>query len=104
MSRTTHGAPEPVAACRYYAALMLGALAGEPKEALLGPRYTPVPGLWAAAPLADRIDAVAAESFRHRAPPHRVDARRAALPPDRCGAARAPVRRVLRARLIRAEI
>ena len=60
MSRTTHGAPEPVAACRYYAALMLGALAGESKEELLGPRYTPVPGLWDGAPLADRIDALEA--------------------------------------------
>ena len=85
MSRTTHGAPEPVAACRYYAALMLGALAGEPKTALLGPRYTPVPGLWDAAPLAGRIDTVAAGSFRRKAPPairgsgYVVDALEAAL-------------------------
>jgi ADP-ribosylglycohydrolase len=85
MSRTTHGAPEPVAACRYYAGLMLGALAGEPKEELLGPRYAPVPGLWDAAPLADRIDAVAAGSFRQKTPPairgsgYVVDALEAAL-------------------------
>jgi ADP-ribosylglycohydrolase len=85
MSRTTHGAPEPVAACRYYAALMLGALTGELKEALLDPRYTPVPGLWDAAPLADRIDVVAAGGFRQKTPPairgsgYVVDALEAAL-------------------------
>ncbi len=69
MSRTTHGAPEPVDACRYYAGLLVGALAGEDKATLLAPRYAPVPGLWARAPLAPRIDAVAAGSFRAKDPP-----------------------------------
>ncbi len=69
MSRTTHGAPEPVDACRYYAGLLVGALRGELKDVLLGPRYSPVPGLWEAQPLALRIDAVAAGSFKHKQPP-----------------------------------
>ncbi len=69
MSRTTHGAPEPVDACRYFAGLLVGALAGEDRETLLSPRYSPVPGLWARASLAPRIDAVAAGSFRAKDPP-----------------------------------
>ena len=69
MSRTTHGAPEPVDACRYYAGLILGALRGEPKSRLLEPRYSPVPGLWDAEPLTPRVDAVAAGSYKHKQPP-----------------------------------
>src|SRR5687768_14661522 len=34
-SRTTHGAVEAVDACRYFAALLVGALRGEPKSILL---------------------------------------------------------------------
>jgi ADP-ribosyl-[dinitrogen reductase] hydrolase len=36
-SRTTHGAPAAVDACKFYAALILGALGGASKEELLGP-------------------------------------------------------------------
>jgi ADP-ribosyl-[dinitrogen reductase] hydrolase len=85
MSRTTHAAPEPVDACRYYAGLILGALRGEPKERLLEPRYTPVPGLWENEPLSERIDRVAAGSFKTKRPPeirgtgYVVDALEAAL-------------------------
>lgn len=38
-SRTTHGSLMCVDACRYYAALLLGALEGRPKEDLLSARY-----------------------------------------------------------------
>ncbi len=31
---------------RYYAGLIVGALNGLPKEELLSPRYSPVPGYW----------------------------------------------------------
>ena len=85
MSRTTHGAPEPVDACRYYAGLILGALHGAPKEMLLAPRYSPAPGIWEAGPLSPRIDAIAAGSFKVRQPPqirgtgYVVDALEAAL-------------------------
>ncbi len=68
-SRTTHGATEAVDACRYLAALIVGALNGVPKAELLSDRYAPVPGLWEEEPLAPRIDEIAAGSFRRRDPP-----------------------------------
>jgi ADP-ribosylglycohydrolase len=67
-SRTTHGALEAVDACRYLAALIVGALQGRSKAELLGDTFEPVAGLWAA-PLAPRIAEIAAGSFRHREPP-----------------------------------
>ena len=85
MSRTTHAAPEPVDACRYYAGLVLGALRGERKERLLAPRYSPVSGVWEGEALCPRIDAIAAGSFKVRQPPeirgtgYVVDALEAAL-------------------------
>ena len=85
MSRTTHAAPEPVDACRYYAGLILGALRGERKERLLAPRYSPVSGVWEGEALCPRIDAIAAGSFKVKQPPevrgtgYVVDALEAAL-------------------------
>lgn len=85
MSRTTHAAPEPVDACRYYAGLLLGALRGDTKEWLLAPSYSPVPGLWGREPLCPRIDQIAAGSFKSKSPPeirgtgYVVDALEAAL-------------------------
>lgn len=37
-SRTTHGAPQAVDACGFFAGLLVEAIAGEPKESLLSPR------------------------------------------------------------------
>lgn len=68
-SRTTHGAATSVDACRYFAGLLLGALHGTVKETLLAAHYCPVPGYWAAHPLAAEIDEIAAGSFRRRQPP-----------------------------------
>lgn len=68
-SRTTHQAREAVDACRCFAALLLGALSGVPKDVLLGGDYTPVPGLWAEQPLAPAVREVAAGSFARREPP-----------------------------------
>jgi len=85
MSRTTHAAPEPVDACRYFGGLLVGALRREGKERLLGERYSPVPGLWTTRPLSPKIDAIAAGSFKTRRPPairgtgYVVDALAAAL-------------------------
>ena len=85
MSRTTHGAPEPVDACRYYAGLIIGALQGRAKDELLGPIFSPVEGLWQRQPLAPRIAEVAAGSFKEKHPPeirgtgYVVDALEAAL-------------------------
>jgi ADP-ribosyl-[dinitrogen reductase] hydrolase len=71
-SRTTHGARTCVDACRYLAGLIVGALRGEGKSALLSPRYAPVSGLWERHPLAPEIDEVAAGSFLRRDPPEIV--------------------------------
>ncbi len=68
-SRTTHGAPEAVNACRYLAALIVGAVRGASKEELLSDHYAPEPGLWEQEPLAPRIAEIAAGSFRRREPP-----------------------------------
>ena len=66
-SRTTHGAAAAVDACRYLAALILGALQGAPKEELLAPFYVPA-GLpvdyWEIHPLGEEVRAVDAGSFR----------------------------------------
>lgn len=68
-SRTTHGADECVDACRYFAGLIVGALDGRPKDELLTPLFSPVPGLWRESPLAPKVAAVAAGSFRTKEPP-----------------------------------
>jgi ADP-ribosylglycohydrolase len=68
-SKTTHGVRAAVDACRYLGALLVGAVQGATKEELLSARYSPVPGLWDAAPLTHAIDAIAAGSFRAHNPP-----------------------------------
>lgn len=68
-SRTTHNAPDAVDACRYLAALVVGAVQGMAKEALLGDRFTPVPGIWGEAPLTPEIAAIASGSFKRGNPP-----------------------------------
>ncbi len=68
-SRTTHGAVECVDACRYFAALLLGALHGVSKEEILSDHFEPTAGLWRAEPLTPRIAEIAAGSFQKRHPP-----------------------------------
>jgi len=68
-SRTTHGAPVAVDACRYLAGLIVGALRGASKEELTAPGFSPVPELWKRAPLCLEISAIAQGSFRRRNPP-----------------------------------
>lgn len=68
-SRTTHGAHEAVDACRYFAALLVGALNGLEKASLLEAGYCPVEGFWQRRPLAKEIAAIAEGSFKHREPP-----------------------------------
>jgi ADP-ribosylglycohydrolase len=62
-SQTTHGAANAVDACRYFGALLLGALAGESKEILLGDHYSPLPGYWGQHPLGPDVDEIAGGSF-----------------------------------------
>ena len=61
-SRTTHAASTAVDACRYLGALLVGAVAGVPKDELLAPRYAPVDGLWESEPLHPAVDEIAAGS------------------------------------------
>jgi ADP-ribosyl-[dinitrogen reductase] hydrolase len=68
-SRTTHGAAAAVDACRYLGALLVGAVNGVGKEALLAARHSPIPGYWEAHPLVAEIDTIAAGSFKRKAPP-----------------------------------
>jgi len=68
-SRTTHGHPEAVDACRYFAALIVGALRGQAREDLLRPTFSPVDGLWDLYPLTDAIAQVASGSFLRKDPP-----------------------------------
>jgi ADP-ribosyl-[dinitrogen reductase] hydrolase len=63
-SRTTHGTREAVDACRYFAALIIGALHGASKDDLLSPNFEPVPSLWDVEPLAPEIQQVAQGSYR----------------------------------------
>lgn len=66
-SRTTHGALEAVDACRYFAGLIVGALRGAAKDALLSPGYCPAgDGYWGANPLAPAIAAIANGSYKEK--------------------------------------
>jgi ADP-ribosylglycohydrolase len=67
-SRTTHGAPDAVDACRYFAGLILGALEGRSKDEVLADGFSPVPGLWDEAPLSPKVAEVAAGSFKSLQP------------------------------------
>jgi ADP-ribosylglycohydrolase/protein-tyrosine phosphatase len=46
-ARTTHQSPLVLDTCRYFAAVLTGAIAGEQPDRVLGALYEPVPGLWA---------------------------------------------------------
>jgi ADP-ribosylglycohydrolase len=62
-SRTTHQARTAIDACRYFSALLVGALDGRTKDDLLDPGY------WTWGPLAPEIQEIAAGSFKRRNPP-----------------------------------
>jgi ADP-ribosylglycohydrolase len=68
-SRTTHGAAVAVDACRYFAALIAGAIAGATKDELLSARYAPQPGYWDEHPLHPVIATIADGSFKSKEPP-----------------------------------
>lgn len=68
-SRTTHGAEEAVDACRYLAALIVGAVYGATKDELLSDHYEPLVGIWKERPFAARIAEIAAGSYKHLMPP-----------------------------------
>lgn len=68
-SRTTHQAPSAIDACRYFGALLVGAVNGVSREELLSEYYCPIPGYWDKNPLVAEINEIAAGSFKHRQPP-----------------------------------
>jgi ADP-ribosylglycohydrolase len=68
-SRTTHGTATAIDSCRFYAALLVGALNGAPKNRLLAPRYCPAPDYWDHHPLHPAIVNVADGSYKSRRPP-----------------------------------
>jgi ADP-ribosylglycohydrolase len=70
-SRTTHGAPSAVDACRYFAGLLLGALKGRSKEEILSPSFWPGPDrdYWQRHALSPAIAEIANGSFRQKEPP-----------------------------------
>lgn len=68
-SKTTHGHPLAVDACRYFGGLIFGALVGYSKEELLSSRFSPVPGYWDENQLEREIDEVASGSFKVKNPP-----------------------------------
>jgi len=59
-SRTTHAAPECIDSCRWFAALILAALADKTKDEVLA---TPMPGL------APKVAEIAGGSFKRKQPP-----------------------------------
>ena len=69
MSRTTHAAPEPVDACRYYAGLIVGALEGQTKDDLLDHGLRLVQAARRQEPLAPAIETIVNGSFKERHPP-----------------------------------
>lgn len=68
-SRTTHGTETCIDACRYFGGLIVGAVRGESKEALLSAQYTPADRLWDEQPLCAEVAEVASGSFKRRKPP-----------------------------------
>lgn len=68
-SRTTHGAPTAIDACRYLGGLIVGAVHGANKEDLLSPFYSPIPNYRQQHSLVPEIAEVAAGSFKKRQPP-----------------------------------
>lgn len=68
-SRTTHGTLECIDACRYFGALLTGALRGASKEQLLKPFFHSQQGWRENKPLTARVAAIAAGSYKEKEPP-----------------------------------
>ncbi|MCB9851982.1 MAG: ADP-ribosylglycohydrolase family protein [Phycisphaerales bacterium] len=68
-SRTTHAAPNAIDACRLMAWMIICAVQGMEKSAILSPENEPAPGYWRAEPLAPEVEAIRLGSFRDREPP-----------------------------------
>lgn len=69
-SRTTHGARVAVDACRYFGALIVGALNGASKKELLSPFFAPIAGIWQEFELCPEIAVIAKGSYKKKKPPY----------------------------------
>lgn len=65
-SKLTHQAVEAVDCCRYFSALLYGALNGETKKILLSDLYSPIPGYWDENPLTDTVRQIALGSYKKK--------------------------------------
>lgn len=63
-SKTTHAATEAVDACRYFAALVVGALSGASKAALTSDLFAPEGIRWREHPLAPAVERIATGSYK----------------------------------------
>ncbi len=63
-SRTTHAHRQCIDACRYFSALVVGALHEVPKKDLLKGIYSPVKDYWTHRPLDSAVEAVAKGSYK----------------------------------------
>jgi ADP-ribosylglycohydrolase len=68
-SRTTHASSECVDACRYFGGLLLAALAGLSKEAILNNEFEPAVRSAIAVSIAPKVGEIADGSFRRKSPP-----------------------------------
>ena len=68
-SKTTHQAETAIDACRYFGALISGAVRGKTKEELLSKRFCLIDGYWEKNPLVKEIDEIACGSFKEKHPP-----------------------------------
>jgi ADP-ribosylglycohydrolase len=76
-ARTTHQSPLVLDCCRYYGAMLAGALRGDDPRVLLEGLYEPAPGLWDRRPLKPAVAAMARAS---EPPPADAHAKRAPAP------------------------
>ena len=65
-SKLTHNHPDAVDACRYLAALVVGALEGARKKDLLQPYFDPGGDTWSSRPLTDKMAEVARGNYREK--------------------------------------
>ncbi|MGC8829082.1 MAG: ADP-ribosylglycohydrolase family protein [Verrucomicrobiia bacterium] len=68
-SQATHGSKTAIDACRYFTGLLIGALSGYKKAAIVSQMFSPLSGLWQKEPLHPAIEVVASGSFKRRYPP-----------------------------------
>lgn len=65
-SRLTHGTAASIDACRYFSALIIGAVRGATKAELLSKSYAPTPDTWIHNPLCEEVSDIANGSFKEK--------------------------------------